>query len=107
DAVLAWGPVGPTVKAVPVDGGYRASGTWSYASGSRHAQWLGGHSPVVDATGNRVLGSDGKPAERTVLFPKDKAAIRDVWQVMGLKGTGSDSYTVTDLFVPARYTFTR
>jgi alkylation response protein AidB-like acyl-CoA dehydrogenase len=107
DAVLAWGPVGPTVKAVPADGGYRASGTWSYASGSRHAQWLGGHSPVVDAAGNRVPGSDGKPLERTVLFPKDKAAIRDVWQVMGLKGTGSDSYTVTDLFVPARYTFTR
>ena len=26
---------------------------------------------------------------------------------MGLKGTGSDTYTVTDLFVPARYTFTR
>jgi indole-3-acetate monooxygenase len=107
DAVLAWGPVGPTVKATAVEGGYRATGTWSYASGSRHAQWLGGHSPLVDAEGKPCLGPDGKPAERTMLFPKSQAAIRDVWQVMGLKGTGSDSYTVTDLFVPARYTFTR
>ena len=107
DAVVAWGPVGPTVKATAVDGGYRATGTWSYASGSRHAQWLGGHSPLVDADGKPCRGPDGRPAERTMLFPKSKAAIRDVWQVMGLKGTGSDSYTVTDLFVPARYTFSR
>ena len=42
-----------------------------------------------------------------MLFPKTKAVISDVWQVVGLKGTGSDTYTVTDLFVPARYTFTR
>jgi alkylation response protein AidB-like acyl-CoA dehydrogenase len=107
DAVLAWGPVGPTVKATAVEGGYRATGTWSYASGNRHAQWLGGHSPLVDAEGKPCLGSDGKPTERTMLFPKNQATICDVWQVMGLKGTGSDSYTVTDLFVPARCTFTR
>jgi alkylation response protein AidB-like acyl-CoA dehydrogenase len=107
DAVLAWGPVGPTVKTTTVEGGYGVNGTWSYASGSRHAQWLGGHSPLVDADGKPCIGADGRPAERTTLFPKDKAVIRDVWQVMGLKGTGSDSYTVTDLFVPARYSFTR
>ena len=107
DAVLTWGPVGPTVKATAVEGGYSATGTWSYASGSRHAQWLGGHSPLVDAEGKPCLGPDGKPTERTMLFPKSQATIRDVWQVMGLKGTGSDSYTVADLFVPARYTFTR
>jgi alkylation response protein AidB-like acyl-CoA dehydrogenase len=107
DAVVAWGPVGPTVKTTAVEGGYRVNGTWSYASGSRHAQWLGGHSPLVDADGKPCLGADGRPTERTTLFPRDKAAIRDVWQVMGLKGTGSDSYTVTDLFVPARYSFTR
>jgi alkylation response protein AidB-like acyl-CoA dehydrogenase len=107
ESVLAWGPVGPTVKATAVEGGYRSTGTWSYASGSRHAQWLGGHSPLVDAEGKPCLGPDGRPTERTMLFPKAKAAVRDVWQVMGLKGTGSDTYTVTDLFVPARYTFTR
>jgi alkylation response protein AidB-like acyl-CoA dehydrogenase len=107
DAVLAWGPVGPTVRTTAVEGGFRVNGTWSYASGSRHAQWLGGHSPLVDADGKPCIGADGRPAERTTLFPKDKATIRDVWQVMGLKGTGSDSYTVTNLFVPARYSFTR
>jgi alkylation response protein AidB-like acyl-CoA dehydrogenase len=107
DAVLAWGPFGPTVRAMLTDGGFRVTGTWSYASGSRHAQWLGGHSPVVDPDGKPCLGADHKPVERTMLFPKSKAELRDVWHVMGLKGTGSDSYTVTDLFVPAPYSYTR
>src|SRR5262249_7899079 len=62
DAVLAWGPVGPTVKATAVEGGYRATGTWSYASGSRHAQWLGGHSPLLGAGGKPGLGPAGEPA---------------------------------------------
>jgi alkylation response protein AidB-like acyl-CoA dehydrogenase len=107
DAVLAWGPVGPNARATAVEGGYRVTGTWLYASGSRHAEWLGGHSPLVDAKGERCLGPDGKPAERTVLFRKSDAVVQDVWQVVGLKGTGSDTYTVTDMFIPARYTFTR
>ena len=42
-----------------------------------------------------------------MLLSKSKAVITDVWQVMGLKGTGSDSYEVADLFVPEEYTFTR
>ena len=106
-AVLAWGPVGPNAKATAVDGGFRVNGTWLYASGSRHADWLGGHCHLVDAQGEPCVGADGKPIERTMLFPKISATVRDVWQVMGLKGTGSDTYTVADLFVPARYTFTR
>jgi alkylation response protein AidB-like acyl-CoA dehydrogenase len=107
DAVLAWGPSGPNANATRVEGGYRVSGTWMFASGSRHAQWLGGHSPVVDAQGAAVLGADGKPRERTVLFPKSSAKIADVWHVVGLKGTGSDTYSVADLFVPNAYSFTR
>jgi hypothetical protein len=42
-----------------------------------------------------------------LLFPKARAAIKDIWHVVGLKGTGSDTYTVNDLFVPAPYSFTR
>jgi alkylation response protein AidB-like acyl-CoA dehydrogenase len=107
EAVLAWGPGAANATARAVQGGYRVSGSWPYASGSRHAQWLGGHAQLLDAQGKACLGPDGKPAERTLLFPKAKAAIKDLWHVVGLKGTGSDTYTVTDLFVSARYSFTR
>jgi alkylation response protein AidB-like acyl-CoA dehydrogenase len=93
-AVMAWGPVGPNAKAVAVEGGYRTSGSWSFASGIKHAGWLGCHCPVIEPDGTPRLGADGKPAERTVLIPKTSARIKDIWRVVGLKGTGSDNYTI-------------
>jgi alkylation response protein AidB-like acyl-CoA dehydrogenase len=78
-----------------------------FASGSRHAAWIGGHCNVHAADGTPVLDADGRPLERTMLFPKASAAMVDVWQVIGLRGTGTDNYSVTDLFVPEARSFTR
>src|SRR6201994_4650824 len=49
-AVLAWGP-GPKVKAIECEGGYRVTGVWAFASGGRHATWLGAHCPIYQADG--------------------------------------------------------
>ncbi len=103
--ILAWGP-GPG-QAVAVDGGYRVTGNFDFASGSRLASWLGAHVPVIERDGSKRAGSDGKPVSYTMFFPKSSAAIRDTWQTMGLRGTGSDSYSVKDLFVPEAYTMAR
>jgi alkylation response protein AidB-like acyl-CoA dehydrogenase len=103
DAILAWGPPGKA-QAVPVDGGYRSTGQWRFGSGSRNATWLGGHSPVTDSDGNRVMGDNGAPKMRTMLFKKSEAEMIDTWQVIGLRGTGSDDYKTEDLFVPEAYT---
>jgi alkylation response protein AidB-like acyl-CoA dehydrogenase len=47
--VLAWGP--PTTStAVVAEGGYRLSGTFNFASGSRHATWLGGQAQAIRAS---------------------------------------------------------
>jgi alkylation response protein AidB-like acyl-CoA dehydrogenase len=105
-AVMASGP-GPSGKAVVAEGGYRASGRWSFASGIKHAGWLGCHCPVLEADGTPRLEPDGKPMERTLLFPKASAKIDDIWRVVGLKGTGSDMYAINGLFVPDAYTYTR
>ncbi len=103
--ILAWGP-GPG-QAVAVDGGYRVTGNFDFASGSRLASWLGAHVPVIERDGSKRAGPDGKPVSYTMFFPKSSAAIRDTWQTMGLRGTGSDSYSVKDLFVPEAYTMAR
>jgi len=92
-AVLAWGP-GPG-RAIATEGGYLVSGKWSFASGGRHATWLGGMCSVVEA--------DGTSAIRTALFPAAQATMTDIWQVIGLRGTASDAYAVDDLFVSADY----
>ena len=106
NAVLAWG-AGIQGKAIPVDGGYRVSGRWTFASGSRHATWLGGHSYIVDEDGAPRLDSTGRKVDRTMLFPRTEAAIDDDWQVVGLRGTGSDTYEVKDLFVAATHSLDR
>ncbi|MGH6981822.1 MAG: acyl-CoA dehydrogenase family protein, partial [Stellaceae bacterium] len=105
DAVLAWGP-GPA-RADRVPGGYRLTGSWSFASGARHATWLGAHCPVFDETGAPVCDASGAPVERTLLFPASAAPLRDIWHVVGLRGTASDAYAVKDLFVPEELTVIR
>ena len=98
--IVAWGPPGPAEARV-VAGGFRLSGTWSFASGGHHATWLGAHVVIPG------LRPDGGRVMRTLLFPKASAKFADIWHVIGLRGTGSDSYTVTDLFVPESHTVLR
>jgi indole-3-acetate monooxygenase len=104
--VLAWGPSTDS-RAVACDGGYRVSGSFAFASGCWLANWLGGDCAVVEEGGTPRRGADGKPATRRVLFPAAAARMLDIWQVVGLKGTGSDGYCVTDLFVPHDFTVAR
>ena len=99
--ILAWGAIAHEVKVVP--GGYLANARWDFASGSRQASWLGAHVKVVEADGSLRKKKDGSPEIRTVLFPIASATMYDVWDVIGLKGTGTDSYSVDNLFIPDKF----
>jgi indole-3-acetate monooxygenase len=105
DGILAWGSIGGEVQAVP--GGYRATGRWEFASGVRQAKWLGAHVQIVEADGTRRRLANGAPAVRSILFPVASATLHDVWNVIGLKGTGTDSYSIEDLFIPERFAAAR
>lgn len=98
-AVLAWG-AGPAGRAVASEGGYRVTGNFAFASGGRHATWMGAHVPIYELDGTQRRTETGAPVIRTVLFPASAAPMTDIWHVMGLRGTGSDAYAVSDLFVP-------
>jgi alkylation response protein AidB-like acyl-CoA dehydrogenase len=95
--ILAWGPPGAPFEAEPVEGGYRISGRWRFASGCHHASWLGAHMPIAEG-GGKV---------RTMLFPKSSVQMNDIWHTIGLRGTASNEYVVKDLFVPQRFTMAR
>src|SRR6266508_3423926 len=99
--ILAWGAINHEVQAVP--GGYKASARWDFASGSRQASWLGAHVRVVEADGTPRRKPDGSPEIRTILFPMASATMYDVWDVIGLNGTGTDSYSVDNLFIPEKF----
>jgi len=99
--ILAWGSAAGEVHAV--EGGYRATWRWTFASGCRQASWLGAHVHVIERDGKKRLKPDGTPEQRTILFPVARATFHDVWDVIGLKGTGTDNYSVEDLFIPEHY----
>jgi alkylation response protein AidB-like acyl-CoA dehydrogenase len=99
--ILAWGAIAHEVKAVP--GGYLANARWDFASGSRQASWLGAHVRVVEQDGTQRKKADGSAEIRTILFPAASATMHDVWDVIGLKGTGTDSYSVENLFIPEKF----
>ena len=106
DVGLAWGARHSRSKAIKVPGGYRVTGSWSFASGGRHTTWLGCHSAIQNPDGTPhtrgpiIEGKGGRADDRSFVFLRSEAKIVDDWQVLGLRATGSDSYSVEDLFIP-------
>jgi alkylation response protein AidB-like acyl-CoA dehydrogenase len=93
--VIIGGVFSPAGTAVPVDGGYRVTGRWAFASGCEDSHWL---------FGNCMEDHGGAPQLRTVLFSPDQIKIEDTWSVSGLCGTGSHHLVADDVFVRAERT---
>jgi indole-3-acetate monooxygenase len=103
---IAWGPPNQhSMKAVP--GGYRITGQWHFASGSRQATWMGAHGHVVEPDGTLRLNRFGRPTIKTLLFPKHMRTPVQDWDTLGLRGTASEGYRLDDVFVPEEFTGTR
>ncbi len=81
-------------RAVPVDGGYRVSGHWHFASGVSLATHM--HSAALcEQTGRAIV----------VTCPKDEVKLIDNWNVLGLRATGSIDYTCSEVFVPETHVY--
>ena len=84
----------PGGVATPVDGGYTLDGTWRFASGIHHADWI-----------HAVAHIEGDPARPLQLaIPAGDVEILDSWNVVGLAGTGSNDFTLTNYFLPRELT---
>ncbi|GAA3530754.1 flavin-dependent monooxygenase [Amycolatopsis ultiminotia] len=83
----------PMGKATVVEGGYRLSGRWSFSSGCDHCSWVLVGGPAFDGE---------HPVDFcSYLLPIADYSIVDVWDTVGLRGTGSNDIVVEDVFVPA------
>jgi 3-hydroxy-9,10-secoandrosta-1,3,5(10)-triene-9,17-dione monooxygenase len=91
-ATLVSSSYAPMGRAVPTEGGFTFNGRWSFSSGCDHAQWV--------FLGGLVMGPDGPTDFRTFLLPRSDYEIDDVWDTIGLRGTGSNDIIVKDAFVP-------
>jgi 3-hydroxy-9,10-secoandrosta-1,3,5(10)-triene-9,17-dione monooxygenase len=96
-SVRASSSYAPTGKAILTEGGFKLSGRWSFSSGSGHCQWV--------LLGGLVYNEEGQVVDfRTFLIPRDEYEIVDVWNVVGLAGTGSNDIVVNETFVPEAFT---
>ena len=87
----------PTGKAQLTEGGYTLSGKWSFSSGCDHATWV--------LLGGLVFNDEGQVVDfKTFMVPRDNYRIEDVWNVVGLRGTGSNDIIVEDVFIPEAFT---
>ncbi|WP_245997472.1 acyl-CoA dehydrogenase family protein [Nocardia pseudobrasiliensis] len=99
---LVVGGVNPSGRAERVAGGYELSGEWSFASGFAHAEWLVCAAWVTE-NGEKVERDSGSQM-RMLFVPKREVEFRDTWHTLGLRGTGSNSYRVSEVFVPEDFT---
>ena len=93
---VASSSLAPRETARRVPGGWTLSGRFPFSSGCRHAQWAIIGAKAEDGTGARPV--------RYMLVPMAHIEIVDDWHVLGLRGTGSCSLQLDDVFVPEHRT---
>ncbi len=91
------GSARPLGTAVRTDDGYRIKGHWNFASGVAHANWFLA-TAIVENGGD----DDGPPVARSMLLPVSDGQILANWDVVGMRGTGSDDFILDDVAVPRR-----
>ena len=96
----AAGSARPGGRAWDAPGGYRVTGRWNFASGIQNARWLDCTSIMMDGD-TPLRNTAGAPVLRVLWVPRESVTIVDTWSVMGMRGTGSQDFTVEDVFVPA------
>lgn len=92
--VLCPAPLAPTGRGIPVDGGVRLTGRWSWATGVMDGDWV-----LVGA----ICGPDQPdraPYPALVLLPAADIRVEDVWHTAGMCATGSNDVVVDDVWVP-------
>jgi indole-3-acetate monooxygenase len=86
--VVSCGVFAPNGTAVPTHGGSLVDGRWMWGSGTHHSQWITGG----------VVAEDG--SHRVMFFEPHDVTIHDTWHTTGLRGTGSNDFSVCQAFVP-------
>ena len=101
--VLTVGVTAPSGRAERKSGGFSVTGRWPFGSGCQNAQWISGGCFVYE-NGEPVLDLKGQPEVRFMMFPAEQVEIEDTWDVVGLRGTGSHHFNVSEVFVPDQHT---
>ena len=98
----------PRGRAIVTDGGYLVTGQWGWGSGSYTADHVLGGAEVFEPDGTPVLDAAGKQLHLGLWLPKPSLVVADDWQTLGVRGSGSTSYSIVEpAFVPTGHAFDR
>jgi len=97
--LIVAGALNPLGRARRVEGGYRVSGQWPFASGCHNAGWFWGQCVEMDGD-EPVRSESGAAVLREAVIPATEFEILDTWKVSGLRGSGSHDVAARDVFVP-------
>ena len=89
--------------ATRVEGGARVGGRWAFASGIDNCAWAWAGCLVMQDGAPRM--TEHGPEMIHVCLPVCELTVHDTWHVSGLCGTGSQDFSVADVFVPERRIF--
>jgi len=96
---MSGGFAAPAGRGVPVEGGLRVSGRWAWGSATTHCNWIVGGVSISKDGDRQAVRPDGLTTP-VVFFPSSEVTLHDNWHTLGLAGTGSVDYEVTDVLVP-------
>jgi indole-3-acetate monooxygenase len=85
---ISAGVYAPNGRAVADGDGWRVTGRWQWGSGAQHCHWIGGG----------VTTDDGEL--HLMIFDAADVSIHDTWYSSGLRGTGSNDFSVDGAHVP-------
>ena len=93
DVILAGNFKPIRIDIEKVDGGYFIKDAqWPFVSGAPYADWFYCGTPVDDGNGGIEMA--------ILIVPREDVTVLDDWDVVGLKGSGSNSIVIKEVFVP-------
>ncbi|HMO60451.1 MAG TPA: acyl-CoA dehydrogenase [Ferruginibacter sp.] len=87
-----------------IEGGYEITGNWDYASGAFCATAFTANC-TIEQNGALLKNADGSMQVKAFIFLRDEVTVQPTWKTMGMIATGSNSFSVEKLIVPASRAF--
>jgi len=103
-APLIAGQGAPLGRAEVAPGGYRLTGNWGYGSGILHSDWVHTGATIFECGQPRLLPKTNRPDTRIFILPVSQAQLKQNWDVLGLRATGSVDYSIDNIFVAEDFT---
>ncbi|PRB03534.1 hypothetical protein CQ046_09155 [Chryseobacterium sp. MYb7] len=87
-----------------IDDTYLINGSWNFATGAPHLTHFTLNAKITD-NGKPIIDEDGNEVIRSFIIKKEHAKIIPNWKSMGMKASGTYSFTIENVLISEDYSF--